>query len=392
VPVACLVVAALWAIQAHLLDPTPRRLMLVASLLTAGVLTRGLLHPVWALALLGIVLLARPLPRRTALAALAVPVVLVGGWTLKNQLLFGEPTLASWSGFGVQRSVTGPMAAADVRAAVADGSVSELARERPWGTLDYYGVDAAGTGPCLPTHGHASLANATKTVPSAGTLPPNYNHECYLPLYDQARSDALELVRQHPLRYVTTRDSGLVMSYDTSPGCFSDPCTWMDRLYQPLLGKLDGRVPMGDWNVPLFEGTESLDVTLAMTLVVTSAAIGWRGAVAAWRLRVAGLRARSHWPADEVMWVATALTLALVIGGGVLFELGENDRYRATLDPLLLTLPVASALRALAVARRPGPHPPVLPDRVERGDRTGDTGPTPRVTTDGEPAAAPSSG
>ena len=56
---------------------------------------------------------------------------------------------------------------------------------------------------------------------------PNYNAECYLPLYRQARHDALELISRYPGRYVTTRDSGLVLAYDTADG----QVTLLDAVY-----------------------------------------------------------------------------------------------------------------------------------------------------------------
>ena len=51
-------------------------------------------------------------------------------------------------------------------------------------------------------------------------------------------------------------------------------------------------------------------------------------------------------------------TTAVIILGGDLIEFGENGRFRSTLDPLLVALPLASL--ALLVQRRrarPAPEP-----------------------------------
>ena len=86
---------------------------------------------------------ARPVGWRAALGALAIPLVLVGGWAVKNDVLFGEPTLASSAGFDLQQGITAPMSAQGVAAAVGDGTTSRLAQQLPWGTLGYYGPDRA---------------------------------------------------------------------------------------------------------------------------------------------------------------------------------------------------------------------------------------------------------
>ena len=391
VPVAMVVVAGLWSAQRYLDAPSPRRLMVVSAVLTTGMLTHSLVHPVVVLPILALTVLARPVRRRVALAALALPVLLVGGWLLKNQLVFGQPALASWSGFTLQRGVVGPMEAGQVRRDVANGVASPLALEAPWGELDYYGPDRAGVGVCRPRHDHPAVADALKESASeAGRTVPNYNSECYLGLYDQARADARVLALEHPLRFWTTRDAGLVLAYDTAAGCFGEPCTWMDRLYHPLLVKLDGEVSMDDWNLPLLEsGPRDVEVTLAMLLVVTSAAVGWRGGVAAWRL-VRLRRRGEEWPTNEVVWLYAAMAVVGVIGGSTLIEFGENARFRAALDPLLLTLPAAAALRALARAR--AAQAAGMGAAVILGDTRRVTGETPAVRRTGETPAIRTTG
>ena len=134
-------------------------------------------------------------------------------------------------------------------------------------------------------------ADEVKAAVPDDLVVPNYNAECYLPLYREARHDALTLAARYPGRYLTTRQDTLVLAYDTTAGCASDPCTWMDRLYQPLLGKVDGTITMYDWNLHLFGAdTDTLDVSVSMVLVVASAAAGLagrRGGLAAGPLRVA---------------------------------------------------------------------------------------------------------
>jgi hypothetical protein len=69
-------------------------------------------------------------------------------------------------------------------------------------------------------------------------------------------------------------------------------------------------------------------------------------------------------------------TVLVVVLGSSLVEFGENSRFRATVDPLLIALPLAALIR-LVRARRAEP-----PTRDEEGERA--AGAPPRV-----PAASP---
>lgn len=355
VPLAVAVVASVLAAQRYLDRPTWPRLLALSAVLTVAALTWQVMGPGWALAVLVVVLAARPAGWRHTVLALAVPLLVMGAWAAKNEALFGEPTLASSVGFDVQRGITGPMSATGVGQAVAEGAVSPLAQQQPWGTLAYYGPDRAGTGPCVPAHGDPVTFQEAKASAPGDAIVPNYNDECYLPLYRQAGHDALELAARYPGRYLSTRDAGLVLAYDTAEGCYSDPCTWMDRLYQPLLGKVGGQVTMYDWNLHLF-GTDAdtVDVTVSMVLVLASAAAAWRGVVALWRLRRIGSWSRDDrrsWPTGELMWVVVAVTVVLVIPATALYEVGDNAGLRSAVDPILMTLPLAALLRTLGPQR-----------------------------------------
>jgi hypothetical protein len=381
VPVAMLLVAVVWAAQRYALSPGRGGwLVAVSALGTLACLTRSLLHPLWLVgALVLLVLAARPTrpPRRAVAAAVLLPLVLVGGWTIKNQALFDEPTLSSWRGFNAQRGVVAPMERDEVEQDVAAGAVSPLATRHPWGRLDDY-ADVAE--PCTPRHDHPAVTEATKQFGDVEDVA-NFNHECYLPLYRQADDDARTLARRHPGRYVRTRASALTMSALAVEICVDRPCTWMDRLYRPLLVRVDAEIPVGDWNLPrLGLEHETLPVRPSLTLAVAMAFVLARGAWATVRL----VRRPRRWGRDrdgdpdpdgaldsdldgggdgdlhrnlatELIWALAAWTTAWVVLAGDLLEIGENGRFRATIDPLLVALPLAAVLlagRRLVQSRR----------------------------------------
>jgi hypothetical protein len=342
VPVACMLVTLLWLAQRHLDDPRARWLVAVATVLTIAALTRSLLHPVWVVAVLGLLWLVRPVDRRQVAASLAVPLVLIGGWMVKNEVVFGTPTLTSWLGFNMQRGVTASMDRDEVQARVADGTVSPIVLEYPWLSLDAY---AAWTEPCDPAHDHPAVDTELKEPFEGVDRALNYNHECFLPAYQQAQHDAVALIRDDPGRYLAKRAPSLLMSYQTFAvrgGVAGGEPTWMDRVYEPLLAIRTVHVDMSDWNLPLLvPELETLTIKVSLTLVALSLAVLARAVVAVVRLVRRGWRDRRDWPAEEIVWLLVAATVLLVIVGGDLVEFGENGRFRTMLDPLLVALPLA---------------------------------------------------
>ena len=154
VPVAAMIVGTIWCLQRFLDTPRFGWLLALSSVGTIGVLTRSLLNPVWILLLLGLAVVARHVTRRQALVAFAIPLVLAGAWMLKNQVVFGTPTMSSWLGFNLQRGVSAQMERSDVEADVRAGKVSSLALEYPWGALTQYREWTDG---CRPGHDVAVL-------------------------------------------------------------------------------------------------------------------------------------------------------------------------------------------------------------------------------------------
>jgi hypothetical protein len=356
-PVALLLIGSLYAMVRYLETPRTGWLLATAGLLTLTAMTRSLFNPPWVLAVLALVLVARRVTLRQAAAAFAIPVVLIGGWMLKNEIVFGVPTTSSWLGFNMQRGIVAPMDADLVRADVESGKVSDLALEYPWGLLDQYEKWLDG---CRPVHANEAVSEPEKP-PYRGIAIANFNNECYIPLYDQAQSDALTLVRRHPGRYLHDRIPALAMSYQ--PAHIGHPDTWLDKAYGTVLLPVHVTIGMSDWNLPLVKGIETtgLPITVSLTLIGLSLFVAGRGVLALVRMVRIGWRDRASWPAGELVWLVVAFTTAVIVLGGDLIEFGENGRFRATLDPLLLALPLA-ALALVVQRRRERPDPDTEPD------------------------------
>ena len=258
VPLAALLLGLVAAVDHHARAPGPRSLAAVVALGTVLVFTRALYHPVWLLAVLVVVLLARPPVRRHVVIAIAVPALAIGAVVAKNAVLVGSPSLSSWTGFNLQRGVIGPLPASTVQAAVADGAVTGLAAAQPWQALETYAPWLDG---CRPTSGDPALADPSKTV--AGVEVPNFNASCYVPLYEESSANARAMIRREPGHYVADRVLALALSHGYVPlgvdgagrsilGEQLPTASWMDRLYGVLLVRTTVEVDEGDWNVPLY--------------------------------------------------------------------------------------------------------------------------------------------
>jgi hypothetical protein len=377
--VALQVIAALYSVQRYLDTRAPRWLLAASALVTAGAMTRSLLNPLWVFGLLALVLVARPVRWRVAAAALAIPLVAIGGWMLKNQVLFDVPTTSSWLGFNMQRGVVAPMNRDHARADLAEGAISPLATKTPWLMLDSGYPDWYAH--CRPAHDHPATSWLRKQP--FRTMPvPNFNHECYLPLYHQAQADAFTLMRRHPASYLGDRGPALAMSYRISEIGLPEHDTWLDNVYESVMVRVVVEIDSSDWNVPLLS-TGKFPITVSLTLVALSVFVLWRGGLAAWRLARAGWRDRAAWPAREVVWLLVTWTGLVVIAGGDLIEFGENTRFRSTLDPLFIALPLAAAVQAIGGWRSRRASAPTAD--AKDTDRDADTHAS---DTDSDPTAA----
>ncbi len=358
VPVTVLVVASVWWFQRQLQRPGLVPLVGLSVTLTALAMTRSLFHPAFVVAVVVLAAVARSVPWRHVAVAVALPILVIGGWMLKNQILFGTPTMSSWLGWNLQRGVTAPMAKSQVKAAVREGAVTSLALEYPWGTLDQYEAWLDG---CTPTHNNPAVT--VKVRPNnGGFVVSNFNNECYLPLYEESQRNAIAMIQREPGRYLQTRGTALQFSFSmaavgvgtsdfSAPGRKVPDRTWMDAVGDRLLWPVHTASNMDDWNQPLLLGGD-LQYRTSITLVLLALGVFVRSVVAAVRVARAGWQDRATtWSTDELVWLLVGLCAGLVIVVGDLIEFGENGRFRSMLDPLLVALPLAALARIVSARR-----------------------------------------
>ena len=321
-----------------------RGLLVLAALVTATTMTRSLYHPLWAVAVvaLGLWLVRRRIDRRTVMATLAVPILVMGGWMAKNQFLFGEATLSSWFGMNLQRAVIPVLPRADLEKMYADGDVSEIAMIGPFGNYDLY-VDAMP--PCEPEHDHRSLTEATRTTDQWS---PNFNYECFLPVYSLAGDDAMAVIREHPGVWLEGRMWSMRATFAVATLPSESESVVMralDTAFSTLRLDMGGVLSTNGWGTPIYGQLEA-GVDFGLLLIPLYSALILVGA----RVLVRRVRRRSL-TTNDVAFVATSFTVAFTIVVGAVAELGEQARFRTMIDPLA-TVAGAALITALVRAIR----------------------------------------
>jgi hypothetical protein len=328
----CGLIAILWLV---VVQPRSPRFTLIgiAAVGTAIVMTRTIFHPAW----LGLLLVVawwpirRVVDRRAVLWTAVVPVVLIGGWMIKNEAMFDRPTLSSWFGMNLQRAVV-PIATDEQLATwAASGGISEITAAYPSGFVAYSAYEPY-VGECVPEHHDAATANVTR-LGTEGV--PNFNADCFLPIFDIAGDDARWVITNHPSLYVEGRWWAMRAWVMEAP----PPLLRTSELYDALrpvyrVAQLAlpvtlpsiriGALPWGAVDVP-----QHLSLLQALATLLVIAA----GIRAAWRR----LRRRT-----SSRWIEVEVVAALIVGWnlvvGVLFELGEQFRFRAVTDPITMSI------------------------------------------------------
>lgn len=320
-----------------------RTLLPAVAVATVLVMTRSLFHPLWLVATIAVVaVVAHARPTRRQLGwAVAVPLVVVGGWTVKNATSFGTVGLSSFTGMNLLRSVEPAVGDATMDRLVADATVSGVAAA---GTFRFYDDYAPSVPPCAPRAGDpAVLASPTKPIPEGlrvGLDPAdtaNFNYRCYLEVFEQAGDDATAIIRARPGDWLKARGWAANNWFQVPAASSPDESPLWDAEVIAsrvlLLGAPHPGVPARWDALDLWVHRNPVSLTLlAATAITVAAAVA--ALVAARRRREGGTwRTPGTAALALVVWVLAWNSFA-----GIVFELGEQERFRSTTDPIVLAL------------------------------------------------------
>lgn len=334
-----MLLATIWAVAAYAQRPTLRRYGLVLVAGTVLVLTRAMFHPVWLVAVMAVLGLLRPPPvawRRRVIVVSALPLVVVAGVMVKNEVRFGSFSLSSWAGMNLSRLALMPLGMEERERLVDDGVLSSMALVEPFRPYDEFSPHVE---PCDADFGTPALDDALKSDGFDDFPNVNYNYACFVPVYEQAQRDAMAAIRHRPVTYAESVRANAVMfvSDPRAPvelgGIAGRPARALARVHRVI----DLQVT----TTARYPNTYPLPVDVQLTFVLGLAVV----AVAAVRASARARRGPSTAP--DVVVVVVALTVAYVTTTSLLMDAFENGRFRAPLDPLVYGAVFAGALELL---------------------------------------------
>jgi len=308
-----------------------RSLVILASAVTVTALTRSLYHPAWALVIVifGLWLMRRRINWKSSVLVLSIPVIFMGSWMAKNEVMFGHTTMSSWFGMNLQRAVIPVLPKDDLDEMYAKGQISEIAMIGPFGKYELYENVFED---CVPTRSHRSLAEPMRKTDQWS---PNFNFECFLPLYDQAGKDAIAVIKEHPEAWLEGRLWSLRTTIAVSPipsESKSEVMTGLDRVFSIARLDFGGVLSTKGWGTPIYGQLEA-HADFGLMLIPMYLTIGWIGL---WQI-LQRLR-RKQLSAASTIYVVGSFTVAFTVIVGAIAELGEQSRFRTMIDPIVTVM------------------------------------------------------
>ncbi|MFM8856994.1 MAG: hypothetical protein ACKOI2_07270 [Actinomycetota bacterium] len=320
-----------------------RRLILLSVLVTVVSMTRSLYHPIWALIVVGSALwfLRSHITRRTVLVTVLIPVIVMGGWMLKNQMLFGQANLSSWFGMNLQRAVVPVLDLKDLKSMRERGEVSDIAMIGPFGKYELY-EDVVE--PCEPSRSHRALSEPMRTTDQWS---PNFNYECYLPIFEQAGRDAWAVIKEHPDVWLEGRLWSLrsTASVAITPAESSSAVMrGLDQIYS--LARIDyrGVLSTRGWGTPIY-GQLTAPVDFGLILIPLYGLVAIAGL---WSML--GVIRRRPLSSSAQVYLIGSSTVVFTVLIGAIAELGEQARFRTMTDPLAVV--IAAGVIGAVIRRR----------------------------------------
>jgi len=291
------------------------------SLIATLCLIWAIFHLFWMLAvILLIAVFYRNL--RKLVAASLIPLLLVTAWYAKNLLLFGSFAASSWVGMNLSHiTFLSPLTFQPVR--------DELVKR---GELAAYPVIEA----FRPIENYEGLI----PVPSPSGIPVldeplksteavNFNHSFYIELSKKMYKDAINFVRVRPGLYLASVKQGFFIYFHSSSDYLllkDKPAPqfelWWDRSFYGQFNQYEGDYGNRWKNSPVY--------------------VGWWLVVAYVTATIYGIKiVITHDRSDRVFLTVVGFMTFTIIYFTLManfLDLGENNRFRFTLDPLILLL------------------------------------------------------
>lgn len=302
--------------------------------LAALIWLRAMFQIHWFVVLLGFCLLARPERTRVILRAASLPLLLVLLLYGKNAAITGYFATSSWLGMSLVKHTVHQLPLAQRESLVVAGVLSALALrettyDRPEELPEFFQQH-------VPT-GVPVLDQGTK---STGHV--SYHHLAYVEVSRAALRDALYVVVNHPAVYLRSVSEAFLMFFRPA----SDyPYLRPNRDAIEPWGRLYGSWIAGQPRYPVDPWFAREPGTMGYTIMV-----GYIASILFGFTRL--LRRPWRASANDLTIAFLWLNVVYVSLVGNALEIGENQRFRFTLHPLLIITLCVLTMHALTALRR----------------------------------------
>lgn len=297
----------------------------------------GFFHIIWFFCAILIALALIPERKKVILAAL-LPFLLVTGWYTKNLFQVGQFTASTWAGMNLSKIATFRTPEKERKELVRSGKLSEFALIPPFRNPQVYLKLLPGT----PLTGIPVLDEPETLLHTR-----NHHHLVYAEASQMYLRDALRVIYLMPEYYLRSIGQACYI-YFHSPSDFD-----------PIVGNRNKILPFDLWWDRIFYGQWQGDETsIERNSSAAPEHVGW-WIVAGFLIVIAGSAAllwrnRGNLAEPEnvlILFMAYNILFVTLIGNTM--DIGENNRFRFTIDPFLSIL-LVFFLRNLIVPASPG--------------------------------------
>ena len=286
-------------------------------------LTWGLFHLVWILGCFGIVFYLLKGERRKALWLLPA-FLLVFGWYAKNGILYGSFTSSSWAGLNLFKVVTIKMPGEVREQWIKEGKISELALVPPYRSPEVY----LKYFPDTPITGIPLL---DEYEDSTGYR--NQHHYSYVFAGKGYLKDSIRMIIIAPQYYLSTLPHSLYIFLHSA----SDYKHLQGRDAISGLDTLWNRIFYGQWQKG--ETPEEMIRAFSLDHVAWWLTIGFFLALIGAPVYLWRQKDRPH-SLEYGLVLFMFLNIAFISAAGIMLDIGENNRTRLGIDPLIMLLSV----------------------------------------------------
>lgn len=331
--VALLLCAASLTLHRYLQGGKSRYAVIFFTLLSILVLTRSLFHLGWFGLCIGVLMVLRRHDWKRLAMAATVPFLLAFGLYAKNAVLFGDFSSSSWAGMSMAKMTVAKLSEEDRIDLVRKGEISELALLPPFNAVWYYSSRVN-----IPRNKETGIPVLDEEYFNG--VGNNWNSLSYIGISRQYMKDSRIVFLKHPEAYLASLTESFRIFFFPASDWFHSMSAfdnrrvaWVERVYNILGGQVSSLFLPGVTTASHFEHLRSIWGMGFLIIVGYCIAVFWGG-----RFAISSWRTQSPITPSEITVLFMLGTILYVTLVGNLMEIGENNRFRFDIDPLVIVI------------------------------------------------------